>query len=160
MGLLAAQVAVALGAEVTVAGLPRDAERLAVAERLGLAARDGEAIPDEVDVAIEASGAGPAMEACLRSVRKGGALVQIGIFGRPVTLDADLLLLKELSFHTGFASTPLSWRRAIALVERREVELGPLISEVAPLAEWARVFEELRLGRGVKVALSPLGTTL
>lgn len=155
MGLLAAQVAVRLGGEVTVVGLPYDAERLAVAEQLGMKVETGTALPEGVDVVIEASGSEKAMDACLRSVRKGGALVQIGIFGRPVSFDADQLLLKELAFFTGFASTPRAWRRAVALIERRDVVLEPLISEVAPLAEWERVFGDLRRGRGVKAVLVP-----
>jgi L-iditol 2-dehydrogenase len=155
IGLLAGQLAKALGGMVTVAGLPHDGERLMVAELLGLEVIDGSDLPDDVDVAIEASGAGAGMEACLERVRKGGALVQVGIFGRPVTLSADQVLIKELSVYTGFASTPRSWRRAAALVERREVALEPLISEVSPLADWERVFAGLRAGRGVKAVLVP-----
>ena len=56
---------------------------------------------------------------------------------------------------SGFASTPRSWRRALALVEERRVDLEPLVSEVAPLAAWERVFADLRAGRGVKVVFDP-----
>lgn len=155
MGLLAGQLAAAAGGNVTILGLPQDEERLTVAEGLGMRVESGGELPSEVDVAIEASGAGKAMDACLRAVRKGGAFVQIGIFGRPITIDADALLIKELTFHTGFASTPRSWRRAVALVENREVLLDPLVTRVAALEEWESAFEDLRCGRGVKAVLTP-----
>jgi L-iditol 2-dehydrogenase len=72
-----------------------------------------------------------------------------------VTVPIDLLLLKELELSTGFASTPRSWRRALALVERKDVRLEPLVSEVAPLRDWERVFGDLRASRGLKIVLDP-----
>lgn len=155
MGILAAQVAAALGGEVVVGGLPSDAERLAVAAGLGLATTQDAASAGDVDVAVEASGAAGGLATCLQALRPGGRLVQVGIFGKPVGAPLDLLLLREIELRTGFASTPRSWRRALRLIERRDVELGALVSEVAPLAEWERVFADLRAGRGMKVALDP-----
>lgn len=155
MGVLAAQVARALGGDVVVAGLAADRDRLAVAAELGVAtAVDGDAT-GPVDIAIEASGSAPGMSACLEALRGGGAFVQIGISGRPVTVPLDLVLHKELTTSTGFASTPRSWRRAIGLIERRDVLLEPLVSEVAPLAAWRRVFADLRASRGMKIVLDP-----
>ena len=45
--------------------------------------------------------------------------------------------------------------RRVELVERREVELDPLLSEVVPLAEWERAFAATRAGEGIKYALDP-----
>jgi L-iditol 2-dehydrogenase len=151
MGLLAAQVAKALGGDVTVSGLPSDGARLSIARGLGLETGGAH----EVDVAIDASGSAGGIAACLQAARKGGRFVQIGIAGRPIRVDIDLLLLKELELSTGFASTPRSWRRALALVERRAVRLDALVSEVAPLAQWERVFADLRASRGMKIVLDP-----
>jgi L-iditol 2-dehydrogenase len=156
MGILAAQVARALGGEVLVSGLPADAPRLAVARQLGLAIVDGVA-PAGVDVAVDASGSAGGIGACLEALRPGGRFVQIGNSGRPVTVPLDALLLKELDVSTGFASTPRSWRRALTLVERRDVQLEPLVSEVAPLSAWERVFADLRASRGLKIVLDPRG---
>jgi L-iditol 2-dehydrogenase len=155
MGILAAQVARALGGDVVVSGLPSDRERLDVAAEIELAVTTDGPGDRPYDVAIEASGAGPALVACLEALRPGGRLVQVGIFGKPVTAPLDLVLLKELELFTGFASTPLAWRRAVGLIERRDVALGPLVSNVAPLREWEQVFADLRAGRGLKIALDP-----
>jgi L-iditol 2-dehydrogenase len=72
-----------------------------------------------------------------------------------VDVPFDLLLLKEIELSSGFASTPRSWRRALGLVERRDVRLEPLVSEVAPLSAWERVFADLRASRGMKIVLDP-----
>jgi L-iditol 2-dehydrogenase len=155
MGLLAAQVARALGGSVVLSGLPSDAERLTVARELGFDAVEHDAAPREVDVAIDTSGSAGGIAACLDAARRGGRFVQVGIVGRPATVPIDQLLLKELALSTGFASTPAAWRRALALVEQRAVALEPLVSEVAPLEAWERVFADLRASRGMKVVLDP-----
>jgi len=155
MGALAAQVARALGGEVLVAGLPADAARLAVAAELGFATTDERPEPNAFDVVVEASGSAGGIRACLESIARGGRFAQVGIAGRDVAIPFDLVLTKELAIATGFASTPRAWRHAIAMIERRDIALAPLVTEVAPLTEWERVFADLRASRGMKVVLDP-----
>lgn len=163
IGLLAAQVARLLGGEVLVAGRSSDAARLAVAEALGFdtAAVDAPGAFDRyaprlgADVVIECSGAGGGAATCLEQVRRGGRYVQVGVFGKPVTVPLDRVFQTELVLTSGFASTPRSWRRALALLERGAVELRPLVSEVVPLSAWERVFADLRAGRSIKVVFDP-----
>ena len=81
--------------------------------------------------------------------------VQIGVFGKPVTVPLDNVFQKELVLTSGFAATPRSWRQALALIEARKIELEPLVSEVVPLEEWERVFADLRAGRGIKIVFDP-----
>ena len=52
-------------------------------------------------------------EIAMGAVRKGGRYVQVGIFGRPITLSFDTVLYGELVVTSGNASTPSSWRRAM-----------------------------------------------
>jgi L-iditol 2-dehydrogenase len=155
IGLLAAQVARALGGEVEVRGLSSDAGRLAVAAALGFEVSTASASEPSVDVAIETSGSAGGTEACLRALRPGGRFVQIGIAGKPVSVPLDLILLRELQVSTGFASTPRSWRRALALIERRDIELTSLVSETVPLSDWERAFSTLRASGALKIVLVP-----
>jgi L-iditol 2-dehydrogenase len=155
VGLLAAQVAQALGGQVLVLGLPRDEVRLAVARALGLETAVELATEDRFNVVIECSGSAGGGTACLEGARRGARYVQVGVMGRPVTLPFDAIFQKELVVTSGFASTARSWRRALALVEEHRVELEPLVSEVVPLDAWERVFDDLRTGRAVKYVFDP-----
>lgn len=155
IGLLSAQVARAAGGLPIVMGLPSDKARLDVARDLGLTVvLFGEDV-EEMDVVLECSGHPAAAATGLASVTRGGKYVQIGIFGRDVSLPFDLVLTKELVIRSGFASTPGSWRRAMSLIERKLVALEPLVSAVAPLDSWPGVFSDLRSGRGVKIVFDP-----
>jgi L-iditol 2-dehydrogenase len=158
MGVLTAQVARAGGGSVVLAGLPRDRARLDIAEGLGLETFELAGTPPDrsaFDVVCEASGAQAAAALCLDAVRRGGRYVHVGIFGSPVTLDLDTVLFKELTYTSGFASTPTSWTRALALLDAGLVELDPLVSEVIPLAEWERAFAATRAGEGMKFVIDP-----
>jgi len=152
MGLLAAQVARAMGAAVTTVGLASDADRLTVAEQFGT--RSGTAPEGEYDVVVECSGSGGGAASALAAARRGGRYVQVGVFGRDVTIDFNAVLLKELTVTSGFASTPASWRRAMSLLSDGHVRLEPLVSSVLPLRQWRTAFDDLRAGRGLKIALS------
>src|SRR4051794_39954919 len=77
IGLLAAQVARAGGAELTVQGAPHDVARLDLARELGFVTRvAGEGGLEEFDVVVECSGSGPGIAQALGAVRRGGRLVQ------------------------------------------------------------------------------------
>ena len=104
---------------------------------------------------VDCSGAAPGIDAALRATRKGGHYVQIGIAGKPITLDIDLITLRELVVTSGFASTPRSWRRAEALVEGGHVRLDPLLTQAFPLASWREAFDRTRAADGVKLVIDP-----
>jgi L-iditol 2-dehydrogenase len=156
VGLLAAQVATAAGGRVHVRGVPRDAARLSLAASLGLATSTTEGEPPgEFDVVVECSGHASGMTFALESARRGARYVQIGLAGKPVSLPFDLVCFKELTVTSGNASTSVSWRRALALVDSRAVALEPLVSSAVPLERWEEAFAETRAGSGVKHVLVP-----
>jgi L-iditol 2-dehydrogenase len=155
MGLLAAQVALAQGAEVTVAGLSKDADRLTAAQGFGAAVTIERPEPRSFDVVVECSGSAGGAATCLAAVRPSGRYVAIGIFGRPVTVDLDAVLLKEITITSGFASTPDAWRRAIGLLAQGRVDLEPIVGRIARLEEFREVFDELRTGAGLKTLFIP-----
>jgi L-iditol 2-dehydrogenase len=140
IGLLAAQVARAGGGSVAIQGAPRDVARLDLARELGFATRvAGEEIADGFDLVVECSGSATGIAQALGAARRGGRIVQIGLRGAPVTIDWDLICFHELVVTSGFASTPTSWRRALALLAAGAVQTAPLVSEVLPLALGARL---------------------
>jgi L-iditol 2-dehydrogenase len=155
MGQLSAQVAKAEGGHVTLAGLEKDAERLAVAASLGIATTTALPEPNSFDVVIECSGSAAAAAGALRAARRGGRYVQVGIFGKDVTLPFDQVLYKELVVTSGFASTPTSWRRAMALIEQKLVTLRPLVTRQVPIAQWHDAFDAAAKGEGIKTVIIP-----
>lgn len=155
MGQLASQVAQSLGGVVTMAGLPKDAARLAVAEELGARTTTGEVEPGSFDVVLECSGSGVAASVAFEAVRRGGRYVQVGIFGQPVTLPADQILYKELTITSGFASTATSWRAAMRLIDSGQVSLGPLVTRRVPLAEFPTALAAAEAGEGLKTVVVP-----
>lgn len=155
MGQLAAQVARASGGEVTLAGLERDSERLAVAAALGIDTTTGEVQAESFDVVIECSGSAAGGRAALLAARRGARYVQVGIFGRDVSLPFDTVLYKELVVSSGFASTATSWRRAMALMQAGLVTLGPLVTRRVPIAEFADAFTAAASGDGIKTVILP-----
>jgi L-iditol 2-dehydrogenase len=158
MGLLAAQVLAAEGAAVTVVGLATDRARLLVAEQLGFPVLEVSTLADTSlisDVVVDCSGAADGVATALRLARRGGRYVQVGLCGKPIPVDLDVVCLHELTITSGFASTPRSWRRAEVLVSAGLVRLEPLLSDVVPLANWDRAVARTRAGDGVKFMLEP-----
>lgn len=158
MGVLTAQAARAAGGEVVLVGLEKDRARLELAASLGLQTEliePGDEPEIEPDVVCECSGSEAGAGLGLSLIRSRGRYVQVGIFGKPITLPLDNVLYREVTITSGFASTPASWRRALALIEHRAVELDPLVTEAVPLAEWDRAFAETRAGSGMKYVLDP-----
>jgi L-iditol 2-dehydrogenase len=160
MGILSAQVLKSQGATVTISGTSGDQQRLDIAASLGMTpvlADDLEsAIPGVgFDVVADASGNQHGIDAGLRAVRKGGHYVQVGLTGKPIPVDIDLICLKELVVTSGFASTPQSWHRVEKLIAEGHVVLDPLVTDVAPLSEWENSFGRTRRADGLKLMLDP-----
>lgn len=101
---------------------------------------EGGGWPEQVDVAIEASGSGPGLNSCIRTVRRSGLIVQVGILPPGMTsILGNALVNKEIRlrgswrFHTEFAE-------AIDLLATK-IDPEPLISHEFPLAEAQQAFD-------------------
>jgi L-idonate 5-dehydrogenase len=96
--------------------------------------------PDQVDVAIEASGSGPGLNSCIRTVRRAGLIIQVGILPPGMTsvlgnalVNKELRLYGSWRFHTEFAE-------AIALLADK-IDPEPLISHEFPLSQAQQAFD-------------------
>jgi len=167
IGLATLQVAKAHGAHVLVTGTPVDAERLEKAKALGAdwtldvtKQSLGETVEEitggvGVDVVLECSGSEKALQDALLSVRKRGQLTQIGLFGKPISLDFERICYKEVKVTGSLGSRWTSWERALQMVARGQVQLKPLVSDILPLAEWKKAFELFEAKKGLKIVLDP-----
>lgn len=91
------------------------------------------------DVLFECSGASTALSGAVSALRPGSRIVQLGL-GGDMTLPLQAMTAKEISligsfrFHSEF---PL----AIETMERRVIDVTPLLSETYPIAEATSAFE-------------------
>ena len=157
IGLLAAQVARACGGHVTVRGTASDRARLDLAERLGCAISTvGDDLEEEsFDKAVECSGAGAGAADAIRLLDRRGHLMQMGLSGHDASLPFDLVCYRELTVTAGFASTPASWRRAMAMIRAGRLELEALVTDVLPLRAWEAAFDRSAAADGIKLVLDP-----
>jgi L-iditol 2-dehydrogenase len=168
IGLLVLQVAKAVGATVVISGIQRDVQRLQRAERMGAdhCIRIDQGDPNRliheltggmgVDAAFECSGAEGALSDCLREVRKGGEIVQVGLFARPIELNYDEVTFKEVQVKGSFTHNRRTWEKAIDLLRDRKVNLKTLISKEFPLDQWQEAFRLFERGEGLKYLLYPI----
>ncbi|MBI2189753.1 MAG: alcohol dehydrogenase catalytic domain-containing protein [Acidobacteria bacterium] len=144
-GQLHVQLAKARGA--TVIGVTRSADKRALAERLGAdltfasgddaAARVREATEGRgPDVVIETTGVVQQLASAVTMVRSGGRILMYGIItAKEGALPFYDLYFKELSLINARVAKSEDYPGAIGLVERGQVRLEPLISDVLPLGE-------------------------
>jgi len=167
IGLLASQVALSCGATVMLLGTGVDEGRLALARDLGvqhalnIETQPIEAVVMEMsggrgaDVVVECSGAAPAVRMGYRLIRKKGQFVQMGLFGRTIEIEPDLLVNKEVLGLNSFASTPSAWDYALRLMRDGRVRTRPLVTDMLPLERWEEGFERFRRKQAIKVVLLP-----
>ncbi|QGP92054.1 D-arabitol-phosphate dehydrogenase [Neomoorella glycerini] len=168
IGLLTMQLAKAEGATIIMAGTDLDAERLAIARALGadgvvnIQQQDIKQVVQEltdgrgVDVVLECSGAAPAVNMGLELVRKRGKYTQVGLFGKPVTIDLEKVCYKEIKLTGSLSHSRDAWIRGLKLVEQGKIQLKPLITHILSISEWEEGFRLFSEKKGLKIILKPV----
>ncbi|MEO6394745.1 MAG: galactitol-1-phosphate 5-dehydrogenase [Devosia sp.] len=134
------------GADVVINGNNSDAAKEIVAATGGAGA----------DVALEAVGATGTIKTAIASVRKGGALCLVGNISASVELPLQSVVTRELTLY-GTCASQGEYPECIELMSRGIVNVEPLISARAPLAEGADWFARLHAREPglMKVVLNP-----
>lgn len=166
VGLVAAQVADALGARRVVTVEP-NAYRRAMAERFGAAAVDAPGDPlseadlttklrGGFDVALECSGAGQAMAMAVSAVRREGTVVAVGLVKDRFPLDiSETLISRGITLKGSFGRSIWdTWQRLTDLVVAGKVDLDALVTHRLPLSGLEEALE-LMNGQAGKVLLDP-----
>ncbi|MCH2210010.1 MAG: zinc-binding dehydrogenase [Fuerstiella sp.] len=168
IGLLCLQAVKAHEARVILVGTAGDEQRLALGRELGadliintqtdsldavLEFTDGLG----ADVAVECAGSAASLDQCITLVRKAAQVVTVGLPGRPVSVDLDQAIIKELTILPSFTYSHETWRRALELLEAGKISTTPLVSRRFPLTEWKTAFETVRSRQGLKCLLEPVG---
>jgi L-iditol 2-dehydrogenase len=168
IGLLCAEMARIAGARnLIVAGIAQDAPRLEVARALGAThALDVQktnpveflrGISDGLgaDVVIDAAGASAALKTALDIVRPGGHITKVGWGPQPLNFSLDPLVQKAVRLQGSFSHTFENWEKVVAMLSARQINLDPIISQVAALDRWKDCFDGMHTGKYVKAVLRP-----
>lgn len=109
-----------------------------------------------VDLAFEVVGIAPTITLALKSLRKGGSLTMVGNVSPSVELLLQVAVTRELTLYGTCASSG-EYPACLDLIVRGAIQVDPLISAVAPLAEGAAWFDRLyhREPGLMKVVLTP-----
>jgi 2-desacetyl-2-hydroxyethyl bacteriochlorophyllide A dehydrogenase len=146
LGLIAVQVARALGAEVDAVGV--EPGGLDMATELGArrAVRPEDADEDTYSVVVEASGAPPSAALALRLIEPAGRVAQLGIADSPSEMMMPQAVLKDIEWH-GVLGGVEHYGRTAGLLASGAVRGDALIDRVVPAERAAEAFEAL-LGGG------------
>ncbi len=166
VGQLCLLLAKLQGATVLLCGTSKDAARLAFGKQLGADAllNVEEQGLDEVvrqmprggvDVAVEAAGVGASLANCLKAVRKGGTVVQVGIYGAQVQADLVLVVMKELKFMGSYGYLWSSWETSLNLLAAGRVPASSFVSNELPISQWEQGFSAMESCQAIKVLLRP-----
>jgi L-iditol 2-dehydrogenase len=167
IGLLCLEVLNSIGCKTIMLGTEKDKERLELAKKLGASYTffvSDENLQEKINsltnengipFAFECSGAEAAIDLCIKLVRKGATLVQVGLTGKKVLIDANIITLKELSYQGTFAQKWKWWDKALTLMEAGKLELEPLITDVLALDDWKTGFNKSLNNDGFKILLKP-----
>ena len=166
IGLLSVQALRAAGcSRIFVADI--DASRLQLAQQIGaIVALSAQSDLAEqvlqltggagVDVALEAVGGTATVTAAIASVRKGGTVVLVGNISPQVTIPLQKVVTRQIRLQGSCASAG-EYPQAMELLASGSIQVKPLISAIAPLADGPRWFARLhaREPNLMKVVLTP-----
>lgn len=158
MGLLLLQLLNMAGAR-SVSVVDRKATRLQAAKTLGAAgvAEDADALDRRTfGVAVDATGAPPAIEACFRSLDRGGRLLIFGVTSGDamVSLSPFRIYNDEITV-LGSMAVLNSFGAAADLMAAGALDTAPLLGPPFGLAEFADALASVRAGEGIKIQVVP-----
>ena len=108
IGLLCLQLVKASGAQCILVSVPKDTDRLKLAEKLGadlILDTSNKELANSIekycnnigpDIVLECSGAEAAAKLCLDVIKKGGIYTQVGLFSRLITMNLTRFTLRKL----------------------------------------------------------------
>jgi L-iditol 2-dehydrogenase len=167
IGLLLLQAARVAGcSRVLVADI--DESRLALAKEMGadeVFNASGSELVEEIlrqtggrgmDVVFEAVGRSETVNAAIESARKGGKVTLVGNIAPEVPLPLQKVVTRQIRLQGSCASAG-EYPEAIELVSAEKIQVGRLITAVAPLRDGASWFERLyaREPNLMKIVLDP-----
>ncbi|MDW8062998.1 MAG: alcohol dehydrogenase catalytic domain-containing protein [Candidatus Caldarchaeum sp.] len=135
-----------LGADVVVNSGEEDVKTRVIHETRGLGS----------DIVVEAVGLPETWETAVGLARKGGTVLFFGGPPKGTRMSGDTYTIHygELTLQGSFHHTPQDVFRALRLLESKKLPFDKLVTGEAQLDEIVKVFEDLRQGKHIKVAIT------
>lgn len=162
IGLLCAALAKLQGAIVAVAGLEKDATRLAIAQSYGCEvivgdyaewARQGDGLG--VDGVIDAAGVSQTLKVAIDIVRPAGWISKVGWGPQPLNFSLDPMVQKGVTLKGSFSHNWPIWERVLRLLSTGILDIDPIIGGEWSLDGWEEAFHTMHSGEIVKAVLRP-----
>lgn len=168
IGMMAVNAAKAFGA-TTIIAVDVNEYRLGIAKKMGAthivnsAAVDPSAALKElthgvgVDAFIDASGNTGAIVSAFKGLRKGGRVALIGLPSKPIELDLGPLVVFKEATVIGIHGRRMyeTWTTMSNLLDRKLIDIDPVITHVIGLEDFAKGFDLLKKGEGAKIIIIP-----
>ncbi len=164
IGIMAAAICRHIGARNVIITDIRD-YRLDLARKMGATAavnvqRDSlesamkaAGMVEGFDVALEMSGSVPALMQLLPSMRNGGKVAMLGLFGQTPAIEMDTIILKGLTLQGIYGRRMYeTWYKMAAMVQSG-LDLTPLITHRFHYTEFEKAFEIMKTGNSGKIIL-------
>jgi D-xylulose reductase len=103
-----------------------------------------------VDTVIEASGATSSIETGIHILKPGGKYVQTGLGKPKIEFPIVAMSQKELAVRGCFRYGAGDYQLAVSLLEKKLVDVKPLISSVTPFEKATEAWEKTGRGEGIK----------
>lgn len=157
IGLLTAQFALAMGAEVHMIG--RNPLILPLVKELGVHffTQEFEEVDGGFNAIIDATNSAAIPAEALSRVEPGGRVVYIGVSGEPSTLDSRALVLKDVTA-VGILSASPGLKGAIDFYSRGEIDPRPIVAATVGLSMSSAVLSGKTIegsGIGPKIHIDP-----
>jgi L-iditol 2-dehydrogenase len=150
IGILVSLCFKAHNCRVDLIGVPQDKLRLENARAMGINTIEA-TIADSYDIVADCSGNEKGINSGLKAIKAGGRFLQVGIPGKPVSIDYDTLLYKELKIQGTFCHNYPVWEKALQMESMGLVDVKPLISDIVPLEDWESAFGRLLNQEALKI---------
>ncbi|GAB5518197.1 MAG: zinc-binding dehydrogenase [Rhodothermales bacterium] len=167
IGLLVVKLLATQGIETIVAGTSADAMRLEHATAFGAARTvvvNQESLADVIaeatdgqgaDIVFEVAGAEASVRACMDALRPLGHYVQVGHFGKDLTVPWDHIAFRQLRIDGSVGYTRDTWTQTLRILAQGRLTVGDLITHRFQLAEWQTAFDLMERQQALKILLMP-----
>ncbi len=167
LGLMAASVAKLFGCRVLIIGTKGDAERLEVAKSMGFS--EGLFVEENVteqvktmtdglgvNVVAHCAGSEPSVNLGLDIIKKKGTYVELSLFGKPIRVDWERIMKKNLSVYGAVGHNLKSFETTCSFLARSDFNLKPIITGTFSVKDWQTAFERIVERKEIKALIYPI----